>query len=138
MQRCRAQPGAAVGNDMWTCSKFYLQLSCTHTVPASLATPISGFQTSNTFAQVELGASGSDAKAAVCCMLDPELQRQDEDDTSSLQKAAAGQTLALSAGTELQVREFSWEFSWAMPFRISIIIMCTSVSSCSMRIHALH
>ena len=55
-------------------------------------------------AQVELGASKSDARAAVCCMLDPELQRQDEDDTSTLRKAAAGQTLALSAGTELQVR----------------------------------
>ena len=56
-------------------------------------------------AQVELGASKSDASAAVCCMLDPELQYQGEDDTRSLRKAAAGQTLALSAGTELQVSE---------------------------------
>ena len=40
-------------------------------------------------------------------MLDPELQRQDEDDSSTLRKAAAGQTLALSAGAELQVRGIS-------------------------------
>ena len=54
-------------------------------------------------AQVELGASKSDARAAACIMLDPELQHRDEDDTRSLRKAAAGQTLALSAGTELRV-----------------------------------
>lgn len=76
--------------------------SRTHRVPASLES-LCSLQT-DTCAQVELGASGSDAKAAVCCMLDPELQRQDEDNTGSLQKAAAGQSLALSAGTELQVR----------------------------------
>lgn len=40
-------------------------------------------------------------------MLDPELQHQDEDNTRSLQKAAAGQTLALSAATELQVTDAS-------------------------------
>ena len=40
----------------------------------------------------------------VCCMLDPELQHKDEDGAVSLQKAAAGQTLALSANNELQVR----------------------------------
>lgn len=43
----------------------------------------------------------------VCCMLDPELQHKDEDGAVSLQKAAAGQTLALSANSELQVRESS-------------------------------
>ena len=58
-------------------------------------------------AQVELGAAKSDAKAMVCCMLDPELQHKDEDGAVSLQKAAAGQTLALSANNELQVRKSS-------------------------------
>ena len=53
-------------------------------------------------AQVELGASKSDAQAAVCCMLDPEIQPGAEDSTASTQKAAAHQSLALSAGTELQ------------------------------------
>ena len=53
-------------------------------------------------AQVELGASKSDAQAAVCCVLDPELQPGAEDSSASTQKAAANQTLALSAGTELQ------------------------------------
>ena len=53
-------------------------------------------------AQVELGASKSDAQAAVCCMLDPEMQPGAEDSTASAQKAAAHQSLALSAGTELQ------------------------------------
>ena len=53
-------------------------------------------------AQVELGASKSDAQAAVCCMLDPEMQPGAEDGSASTQKAAANQSLALSAGTELQ------------------------------------
>ena len=52
---------------------------------------------------MELGASKSDAQAAVCCMLDPEMQPGAEDSSASAQKAAANQTLALSAGTELQV-----------------------------------
>ena len=66
--------------------------------------PILLYREVHTCLQVELGASKSDAAAAVCCMLDPELHYQEEDDTRSLRKAAAGQTLALSAGTELQVR----------------------------------
>ena len=52
--------------------------------------------------QVELGAARSDAQAAVCCVLDPEMQPGAEDSSASTQKAAANQTLALSAGTELQ------------------------------------
>ena len=52
---------------------------------------------------MELGASKSDAQAAVCCMLDPEMQPGAEDSSASAQKSAANQTLALSAGTELQV-----------------------------------
>ena len=61
------------------------------------------------FVQVELGSAKSDARASVCCMLDPELQHQDEDNNESRQKAAAGQTLTLSAATELQVTDASIE-----------------------------
>jgi hypothetical protein len=66
-------------------------------------------------AQVELGASKSDAQAMVCCMLDPELQHKDEDGAVSLQKAAAGQTLALSANNELQVRKSSLKAKAEVP-----------------------